>query len=45
MFKYIKEPENTIHPQETIDKKKLGYDYLQEDIDYIIKNQIVKIES
>jgi phage-related tail protein len=35
MFKYIKEPENTIHPQEKFHKNKVGYDYLQDKINYI----------
>jgi hypothetical protein len=38
MFKYIKEPKNTIHPQEKLHKNKVGYDYLQDNINYIIKS-------
>ena len=38
MFKYKKEPVNTIEATEIFDKNKIGYDYLQDVGNYIIKS-------
>ena len=38
MFKYIREPENKISAEETFHRNKVGYDYLQDNINYIIKS-------
>ncbi len=38
MHKYKKEPQDTIQPQQTFPRNKIGYDYLQDAGDYIIKS-------
>ena len=38
MFKYKKEPANTIKAKKTFNRNKIGYDYLQDGADYIIKS-------
>ena len=38
MFKYKKEPQNEIQPQETFHRNKVGYDYLQDGTNYILKS-------
>ena len=38
MFKYKKEPINTIESKETFHRNKIGYDYLQDAGNYIIKS-------
>ena len=38
MFKYKKEPVNTIEAKETFNRNKIGYEYLQDIGDYIIKS-------
>lgn len=38
MYKYKKEPANTIEAKETFNRNKIGYDYLQDAGDYIIKS-------